>query len=42
MLLFLPEVEFIVHVMSAEGIKMAVDKVYAVLSRPMPTCVWEV
>ena len=27
--LFLPEVEFLAYVMSAEGVKVAVDKVYA-------------
>ena len=37
--LFLPEVEFLGHVMSAEGVKVAVDKVHAVLSRPMLMCV---
>ena len=40
--LFLPEVEFLGHVVSAEGVKVAVDKVDAVSSWPMPTCVWEV
>ena len=40
--LFLPEVEFLGHVVSAEGVKVAVDKVDAVLSWPMPTCVREV
>ena len=40
--LFLPEVEFLGHVVSAEGVKVAVDKVDAVLSWSMPTCVREV
>ena len=40
--LFLPEVEFLGHVVSAESITMAVDKVHAVLSWPMPMCVREV
>ena len=39
--LFLPEVEFLGHVVSAEGVKVAVDKVDAVSSWPMPMCVWE-
>ena len=40
--LFLPEVVFIGHIMSAEGVKVVVDKVNAVSSRPMPTCTQEV
>ena len=40
--LFLPEVEFLGHVVSAEGVKVAVDKVDAVSSWPTPMCVWEV
>ena len=40
--LFLPEVEFLGHVVSAEGVKVAVDKVDAVSSWPTPTCVREV
>ena len=40
--LFLPEVEFLGHVESAEGVKVAVNKVKAVSSWPMLTCVWEV
>ena len=40
--LFLPEVEFLGHLVSAEGVKVAVDKVDAVSSWPMPTCVREV
>ena len=40
--LFLPEVEFLGHVVSAEGVKVAVDKVDAVSSWPTLTCVWEV
>ena len=40
--LFLPEVEFFGHVVSAEGVKVAVDKVHAVSSWPMLMCVWEV
>ena len=40
--LFLPEVEFLRLVVSAEGVKVAVDKVNAVLSWPMPMCVREV
>ena len=40
--LFLPEVEFLGHVVSAEGVKVAVDKVEAVSSWQTPTCVWEV
>ena len=39
--LFLPEVEFLGHVVSAEGVKVAVDKVDAVSSWPTPTCVRE-
>ena len=40
--LFLPKVEFLGHVVSAEGVKVAVDKIDAVSSWPMPTCVQEV
>ena len=40
--LFLPAVEFLGHVVSAEGVKVAVDKVDAVSSWLMPTCVREV
>ena len=40
--LFLPEVEFLGQVVSAEGVKVAVDKVDAVSSWPKLTCVWEV
>ena len=40
--LFLPEVEFLGHVVSAEGVKVAVDKVDAVSSWLTPMCVWEV
>ena len=40
--LFLPEVEFLGHVVSAEGVKVAVDKVDTVSSCPTPTCVWDV
>ena len=40
--LVLPEVKFLGHVVSAEGVKIAVDKFDAVLSWPMPTCVREV
>ena len=40
--LFLPEVEFLGHVVSAEGVKVAVDKVDAVSSWPTLACVWEV
>ena len=40
--LFLPEVELLGHVVSAEGVKVAVDKVDAVSSWPTPTCVREV
>ena len=40
--LFLPEVEFLGHVVSAEGVKVAVDKVDAVSSCLTPMCVWEV
>ena len=40
--MFLPEVEFLGHVVSAEGVKVAVDKVDAVSSWPMLTCVREV
>ena len=39
--LFMPEVEFLGHVVSTEGVKVVVDKVDAVSSWPMPTCVWE-
>ena len=37
--LFLPEVEFLGHVVSAAGVKVAVDKVDAVASWPTLTCV---
>ena len=37
--LFLPEVEFLGHVVSAEGVKLVVDKVDAVSSWPTSTCV---
>ena len=40
--LFLPEVEFLGHIVSAAGVKVAVDKVDAVASRPTLTCVCEV
>ena len=40
--LFLPEVEFLGNVVSAEGVKVVVDKVDAVLSWPKPMCVREV
>ena len=40
--LFLPGVKFLGHVVSADGVKVAVDKVDAVSSWPMPTCVREV
>ena len=40
--LFLPEVEFLGHVVSAAGVKVAVDKVDAVVSWPTLTCVCEV
>ena len=40
--LFLPEVGFLGHVVSPEGVKVAVDKVDAVSSWPTLTCVWEV
>ena len=40
--LFLAEVEFPGHVVSDEGVKVAVDKVDAVSSWLMPTCAWEV
>ena len=40
--LLLPEVEFLGHVVSAEGVKVAVDKVDAVSSWLTPTCVQEV
>ena len=40
--LFLPEMEFLGHIVFAEGMKVAVDKVNAVLSWPMLTCVREV
>ena len=40
--LFLPEVEFLGHVVSAEGGKVAVYKVDAVSSWSTPTCVREV
>ena len=39
---FLPEVEFLGHVVSAAGVKVAVDKVDTVASWPTPTCVREV
>ena len=40
--LFLPEVEFLGHVVSAEGVKVGLDKVDTVSSWPMPTCVQKV
>ena len=40
--LFLPEVEFLGHIVSVEGVKVAVDKVDAVKSWPTPTFVREV
>ena len=40
--LFLPEVEFSGHEVSAEGVKVAVDKIDAVSSWPTPMCVREV
>ena len=40
--LVLPEVEFLGHVVPAEGVKVEVDKVDAVSSWPMPTCVQKV
>ena len=40
--LFLPEVEFLGHVVSAKGVKVVFDKVDAVLSWPMATCVRKV
>ena len=39
--LFLPEVEFLGHVVLAEGVKVAVDKVDAMSSWPTPMCVQE-
>ena len=36
--LLLPEVEFLGHIMSAEGVKVAVDKVDTVSSWPPPMC----
>ena len=40
--LFLPELEVLGHVVSVEGVKVAVDKVDTVSSWPMLMCVWEV
>ena len=40
--LFLLEVEFLGHVVSAEGVKVVVDKANAVSSWPTLTCVQEV
>ena len=40
--LLLPEVDFLGHVVSAAGVKVAVDKVDAVVSWLTPTCVHEV
>ena len=40
--MFLPEVEFLGHVVSAEGVKVVFDKVDAVLSWPMLKCVQKV
>ena len=40
--LFLPEVEFLGHVVSAAGVKVALDKVDTVASWLTPTCVCEV
>ena len=38
----MPEVEFLGHIVSAAGVKVAVDKVDGVVSWPTPTCVLEV
>ena len=40
--LFLPEVEFLGHNVSAEGIKVANDKVDAIANWPQPSCVRDV
>ena len=40
--LFLPEVKFLGHIVSAAGVKVAVDKVHTVASLPTPMCVGEV
>ena len=40
--LFLPAVEFLGHVVSAEGIKVTADKVAAVTAWPVPQCVRDV
>ena len=40
--MFLPEVEFLGHVVSADGIKVAQTKVDAVAQWPVPTCVRDV
>ena len=40
--LLLPEMEFLGHVVSAAGVKVAVDKVDVVVSWPTLTCVCEV
>ena len=40
--MFLSEVEFLGHVVSAEGVKVVVDKIDAVSSWPMPMYVREV
>ena len=40
--MFLPEVDFLGDIMSAAGVKVAVDKVDAVASWSTPTCVREV
>ena len=40
--LFLPEVKFLGHIVSAAGVRVAVDKVDAVASWPTLTCVHEV
>ena len=39
--LFLPEVEYLGRVISAEGVKVPVDKVDTVLPWPIPMCVRE-
>ena len=40
--LFLPEVKFLGHMVSAAGTKVAVDKVDTVAPWPTPTCICEV
>ena len=40
--LFLPEVEFLGHVVSGEGVKVVASKVDAIEQWPVPTCLRDV